>query len=132
LDKFALKINIMYKYLFRFIVTTLTILTANLITNAISNYMVTYRYSTRPIAFTFIGMMIIVVVFYPLFIRLEDWISGISVRFVKSGRSLAGKYLGLSLTFAGGILILFYFYVRMWYHIDFIRVIFSGEAGRFL
>jgi hypothetical protein len=122
----------MYKYLFRFIVTTLTILTANLITNAISNYMVTYRYSTRPIAFTFIGMMIIVVVFYPLFIRLEDWISGISVRFVKSGRSLAGKYFGLAAAFSGGMVILFYFYARMWYHIDFIMVLFNGEIGRYM
>ena len=122
----------MYKYLFRFVVTTLTILTANLITNGISNYMVTYRYSTKPIAFTFIGMMIIVVVFYPLFIKLEDWITSISVKFIKSGRSVAGKYFGLIGSFSAGMLILFYFYARMWYHIDFVRVLFHGDLGRYL
>lgn len=122
----------MYKYLFRFVVTTLTILTANLLTSAMSDYMVTYRYSTKPVGFTFLGMMIIVLVFYPLFMKLEDWITGISVKFIKSGRSLAGKYLGLCLTFLGGMLILFYFYSRMWYHIDFIRVLFTGEIGRYL
>jgi hypothetical protein len=122
----------MYKYIFRFVVTTLTILTANLITNGISDYMVTYRYSTKPVSFTFIGMLIIVVVFYPLFIKLEDWISGLSVKFIKSGRSLAGKYLGLFITFTGGMLVLFYFYARMWYHIDFLRVLFHGEIGRYL
>ena len=122
----------MYKYFFRFVVTTLTILTANLITNGISDYMVIYKYSTKPVGFTFIGMMIIVVVFYPLFIKLEDWISDISVRFIKSGRSLAGKYLGLLAAFSGGMLALFYFYARMWYHIDFLRVLFHGQLGQYL
>jgi hypothetical protein len=112
----------MYKYFFRFVVTTLTILTANLITNGISDYMVTYRYSTKPIGFTF----------YPLFIKLEDWVTDISVKFIKSGRSLAGKYLGLFLTFSGGMLVLFYFYARLWYHIDFLRVLFHGEIGRYI
>ena len=122
----------MYKFLFRFVVTTLTILTATLVTSAISDYMVTYRYSTKPVVFTFIGMLIIVVVFYPLFMKLEEWITGISVRFIKSGRSLAGKYLGLYLAFFGGMLILFYFYARMWYHIDFLKVLFNGEIGRYI
>jgi len=122
----------MYKYLFRFVVTTLTILTANLLTSAISDYMVTYKYSTKPVSFTFIGMIIIVVVFYPLFIKLEDWITDVSVRFIKSGRSLAGKYMGMFLTFFTGMVILFYFYARMWYHIDFLRVLFRGELGNYL
>jgi hypothetical protein len=77
-------------------------------------------------------MIIIVVVFYPLFMKLEGWIEEISVRMVKSGRSLAGKYLGLSLTFLGGILALFYFYAKMWYHIDFLRVLFRGEIGSYI
>lgn len=123
---------IMYRFFFRFTVTTLTILTANLITTAISDYMVSYKYTTKPLAFTFIGMLIIVVVFYPLFMKLEGWIEKISIRVVKSGRSLAGKYLGLSLTLIGGILILFYFYASMWYHVDFLRVILNGDIGRYL
>lgn len=122
----------MYKYLFRFVVTTLTILTANLLTSAISDYMVTYKYSTKPISFTFIGMLIIVLVFYPLFIKLEDWITGISVKFIKSGRSVAGKYLGLIFSFFGGMVFLFYFYARMWYHTDFLKVLFHGEISRYI
>jgi hypothetical protein len=122
----------MYKYLFRFVVTTLTILTANLITSAISDYMVTYKYSTKPITFTFMGMLIIVVVFYPLFIKLEDWISGISVKFIKSGRSVAGKYFGLIFSFLGGMVFLFYFYARIWYHLDFLKVLFNGEINRYI
>jgi hypothetical protein len=117
----------MYRFLFRFVVTTITILTANLLTTAISDYMVTYRNTARPLTFTLIGMAIIVIVFYPLFVKLEDWVTGFSVKLVKSGKSLAGKYLGLFLIFFVCLVILGYFYARMWYQIDIVRALFAGS-----
>lgn len=122
----------MYRFVFRFVVITLTILTANLLTTALSDYMVTYRNHMKPITFTFLGMLIIVVVFYPLFTRLEEWVKKLSVRVIKSGRSLAGKYLGLFLAFLTAISVLFYFYAKMWYNIDFIQVILHGNIGGYL
>ena len=122
----------MYRFFFRFVVTILTILTANLLTNAISDYMVSYKNHYKPLTFTLIGMAIIVVVFYPLFVKMERWVKGISVKVVKSGNSLAGKFLGLSLTFLGGLLILFYFYAKMWYHINFLQVLLHGKIGGYL
>jgi hypothetical protein len=106
---------------------TLTILTANLLTNALSNYMISYKNHYKPLAFTFIGMGITVVVFYPLFLKLESWVKDISVRAVKSGKTVAGKYLGLLLVFIAGLVILSYFYAKMWYHINILRVIFHGN-----
>lgn len=117
----------MYRYSFRFVVMTLTILTANLLTNALSNYMISYKNHYKPLAFTFIGMGITVVVFYPLFLKLESWVKDISVRAVKSGKTVAGKYLGLLLVFIAGLVILSYFYAKMWYHINILRVIFHGN-----
>jgi hypothetical protein len=117
----------MYRFLFRFVVTTITILTANLLTTAISDYMVTYRNTARPLTFTLIGMAISVIVFYPLFVKLEDWVTGFSVKLVKSGKSLAGKYLGLFLIFFVCLVILGYFYARMWYQIDIVRALFAGS-----
>jgi hypothetical protein len=117
----------MYRFLFRFVVTTITILTANLLTTAISDYMVTYKNTARPLTFTLIGMAIIVIVFYPLFLKLEDWVTGFSVKLVKSGKSLAGKYLGLFFIFVVCLVILSYFYARMWYQIDIVRALFSGS-----
>jgi hypothetical protein len=117
----------MYRFLFRFVVTTITILTANLLTAAISDYMVTYKNTARPLTFTLIGMAIIVIVFYPLFLKLEDWVTGFSVKLVKSGKSLAGKYLGLFFIFVVCLVILGYFYARMWYQIDIVRALFSGS-----
>ena len=122
----------MYRFFFRFVVMTLTILTANLLTNAISDYMVSYKNSYKPLTFTLIGMAIIIVVFYPLFVKLESWVRDLSVKVIKSGNSLAGKYLGLSFTFLGGLVVLVYFYTRMWYHIDLLRILFHGNIGGYL
>lgn len=108
----------MYRYLFRFFVMTITILTANLMTNAISDYMVSYKNQYKPLTFTLLGMGVIVVIFYPLFVKLEGWVKDISVKAIKSGKSLGGKYLGLILSFLVCMLVLTYFYAKMWYHIN--------------
>jgi len=79
----------MYRYFFRFVVTIVTILTANLLTNAISDYMISYKNHVKPLTFTLIAMGIIVVVFYPLFTKMEGWVKSLSVRVIKSGKSLA-------------------------------------------
>ncbi len=92
---------------------TLTILTANLLTGVITGWMVSYKNEYKPLIFTFIGMMIIVIVFYPLFVKLESWVREISVKAIRSGRSLGGKYLGLLFTFIFGLLVLLYFYAMM-------------------
>lgn len=113
----------MYRYFFRFVVMTLTILTVNLITTAITNYMVSYKTHYKPIAFTFLGMAVTVVILYPLFIKLESWIKDISVKAIKSGKSVAGKFFGLLFTFLAALLILSYFYAKVWFHIDFFRAL---------
>ena len=74
---------------------SITILTANLITTMISAYMVSYKDHYRPITFTFMAMAVTVLILYPLYIKLESWVKDISIKAVRSGKSLAGKYLGL-------------------------------------
>lgn len=122
----------MYRYSFRFVVMTLTILTADLLTNALSNYMVSYKNHYKPLVFTFLGMAIIVVIFYPLFIKLENWVKSISIKAIKSGKSVAGKYLGLLFVFIAGLIILSYFYAKMWYHIDTLQLLLHGNLGGYL
>jgi hypothetical protein len=112
----------MYRYFFRFVVISLTILTVNLITTAITNYMVSYKVHYKPVTFTFLAMAITVVIFYPLFTKLEEWVKIVSVMAIKGGKSLAGKYLGLLFTFAVALIILAYFYAKMWYHVNLFSV----------
>ncbi len=111
---------------------TITILTANLLTNAMGGYLATYKNQYKPLTFTLIGMAVIVVIFYPLFTKLEEWVKSLSVKVLKSGNSVAGKYLGLTLTFIAALIILLYFYARTWYHIDFVQVILHGNIRNYL
>jgi 4-hydroxybenzoate polyprenyltransferase len=85
--------------------------------------MISFKNNVKPVTFTLIGMAIIVLVFYPLFFKLESWIKNFSVKVVRSGRSLAGKYLGLTLSFVCCLLVLGYFYAKMWYHIDLLNIL---------
>jgi hypothetical protein len=122
----------MYRHLFRFAVTALTILTANLITTAISDYVIGYKNNFKPLVFTLLGMGVIVVIFFPLFIKVNEWVNGLSVKLIRSGRSLAGKYLGLILAFISALCVLTYFYARMWYNIDLVKLIFQGNLNGYL
>jgi dolichol kinase len=78
------------------------------------------------------GMAVIVVIFYPLFAKLEEWVKGLSMEIVKKGKSLAGKYLGLAIAFLLCLAVLSYFYAKMWYHIDLFGILLSGNLGRYI
>ena len=93
--------------------------------------MISYKNNYKPLTFTLIGMGIIVIVFYPLFLKLENWVTNISIKLIRSGNSLAGKYLGLLLTFILAMFVLLYFYARMWYHIDIFSILFKGNLGEY-
>jgi len=94
--------------------------------------MISYRNHLKPVTFTLIAMGIIVVVFYPLFTKMEDWVKALSLRVIKSGKSVAGKYMGLTLAFLAALAVLCYFYAKEWYHIDLANALFSGNIGGYL
>ncbi|HAM98223.1 MAG TPA: hypothetical protein DCQ26_06395 [Marinilabiliales bacterium] len=122
----------MYSRIFKFAVTLLTILTANLLTSSISDFLISHKYDMKPLRFTLVAMGIITIVFYPLFIKLEDWLNVLSKKFVKAGHSIAGKYIGLFLMFFIAMILLMYFYAKMWYHIDVFKMILQGTFFRSL
>ena len=108
----------MFRTFFRFAVTTITILTVELLVTWITGYMVSFRHRFDPYTFTLIAMGIITVVFYPLFALLHEWVNVLSRRIVRSGSSVAGKFLGMLLVFLLCFGVLFYFYLKMWYGIE--------------
>ncbi len=119
----------MYRKIFKFAVTTITILTVNLLVTIITEYLISYRTNYRPITFTLIAMGIICLIFYPLFTKLEDWISVVSAKIVKAGHSVVGKYFGLFIMYFVCLAVLLYFFAKMWYGIDLIRLLFQGHIG---
>lgn len=116
----------MYRKLFNFSATMITLLTANLLTTFITDKMISYKWEIKPLKFTLITMALIAIVFYPLFMWLQQWIERFSRRFVKAGHSLAGKYLGLFIMFFAGLFILMCFYAKMLYGINVVKMVTGG------
>jgi len=110
---------------------SITILTANLLTTFLGSYLVTFRHHVQPLTFTVIGMAITVIILYPLFSKLEEWVKRLSMRIIKKGKNMAGKYLGLLLAFIVCISILAYFYAKMWYRIDLLKILIRGDIGSY-
>jgi L-cystine uptake protein TcyP (sodium:dicarboxylate symporter family) len=74
-------------------------------------------------------MGIITLIFYPLFMMMEKWIDRFSRRFVKAGKSVGGKYIGLLVMFVMAILILTGIYAKVWYNINVLKLIANGTIG---
>lgn len=116
----------MYRKLFNFTATMITLLTANLLTTFIADKLISYRWEIKPLRFTLISMAVTAIVFFPLFIWLQQWIDHISRRFVKASHGIAGRYFGLMLMFFAGLFILMCFYAHMWYGINVLKMIING------
>ena len=117
----------MYRKAFKFAVMTITILTANLLTGFIGDLLTKYKSQYKPLTYTLIAMAIITVILYPLYAKLEIWLTLLSSKIVRSGKSVGGRYLGLFFSFVVCIFILAYFYARMWYNIDLLGVLIDGK-----
>lgn len=122
----------MNKYLVKFTVFTITILTANLLGDIASDFLTSYKADLKPFVFTLLAMTLIVAIFYPLFEYLDKWILKLTKRAVREGKSLAGRNTGIILVFTVSILILVYFYMKQWYGLDFIKVILNGKISRLI
>jgi hypothetical protein len=122
----------MYQFFFKFVVTTLTILSANLVTTYLTDTLISHKWDTRQIRFTLIAMLIITIIFYPLFAKLEDWLNKFSKKLVRAGKNIAGRYLGLLLIFIIGLIILTYFYADMWYSVNIFKLMASGKFFKML
>ncbi|MFN8256905.1 MAG: hypothetical protein U0W24_14515 [Bacteroidales bacterium] len=122
----------MNRYLVKFTVFTLTILTANLLGDIASDFLTSYKADLKPFVFTLLAMTVIVAIFYPLFEYLDKWILKLTKRAVREGKSLAGRNTGIILVFTVSILILVYFYMKQWYGLDFIKVILNGKISRLI
>jgi hypothetical protein len=60
---------------------------------------------------------------------MEIWLNIVSSKIIKSGKSFGGKYLGLLAMYLLCLLVLLYFYAKMWYNIDLIKLLFQGKLG---
>lgn len=120
--------TVMYRSLFKFAALSITILTAELVANIITEHLVSYKWQYKPLAFTALSMAIIVLVFYPLLTQFEKWFNKFSKRFVKAGHVYFGKYLGLLFMYVIALMILTCIYAKRWYGISLVSHIVDGKV----
>ncbi|MBN2807627.1 MAG: hypothetical protein JXR22_13300 [Prolixibacteraceae bacterium] len=102
-------------------VLILGILLANLLTIWIDQLMLSYKWKYAPHVSTWIGMGIVVIIYYPLFTRIDKWAGKIGDRFLKAGKKFIGREIGTFFAFLAALLILFYLYGREWFNSNVIR-----------
>ncbi len=105
-----------YRKFFKFMVLILGILFANLLTIWIDNYILSYKWQYAPHIFTWIGMGVVLLIYYPLFRYMDRWSTKLGDKFLKAGKKLAGRKTGSFFAFVAGLLTLFYFYGREWFN----------------
>lgn len=104
-----------YRKVFKFMVLLLGILLANLATIWIDNYMLSYKWKYSPHVFTWIGMSVVVLIYYPLFTHIDKWATKAGDKFLKAGKKLAGRRAGSILAFVIALLILYFLYGLEWF-----------------
>ncbi len=112
----------MLNALYNFFVLVITVLSVHLITGGITDYLMKYRGITHPLKFTLIGMLITVIILYPAFKYIDKTIKILTAKLMIKGASAFSRTLGIILVFLLLFSVLYWFYARMWFHIDVLKV----------
>jgi uncharacterized protein YacL len=105
----------MYRKIFKAMVLIIGMLTANLVTIWLDEFMLAYKWQYPPYIFTWIGMGIVVLIYYPLFTRIDKWATKIGDKFMRAGKKFVGREIGSFLAFLVALLILFFLYGLEWF-----------------
>jgi hypothetical protein len=97
------------------LVFIISILTVNLLTDRITEFLLSYKQLTSPAKATLLGMLLTVAVLYPAFTWLDDLSEQFTKKFFKAGKSMGGKSIGIVLAFATAFGVLFMFYLNLWF-----------------
>lgn len=110
-----------------------SVLLANIVSNWLDEYMLTFRDSFKPYVFTWIGMLVVVLLYYPLFNHIDKWATVLSEKAIRSGNKFWGRYLGPIFTFLIILLALYTFYGYEWFGrnvlFDFGKHIYNAIVG---
>lgn len=112
-------------------VLILGILFANLVTMWIDSYMMSYKLKFSPHTFTWIGMAVIILIYYPLFTRIDKWAGKASDKYMKVGKKVLGREIGAILAFIIALLLLFFLYGIQWFHTDVFSSFFKAIGNLF-
>lgn len=99
-------------------VLMISVLTVNLLTGYITDYITHYKVDLNPFKFTAIAMLVLVFILVPAYSYLGSQVELLVARVLVKGSSSFGKILGLLLSFALIFSILYAIYLQQLFHIN--------------
>jgi hypothetical protein len=96
-------------------VLILGILLANIVTLWIDDFMLTFKWNYAPHIFTWIGMAIVVGIYYPLFTKIDKWSTKMGDQFMRVGKKIVGREIGAIFAFLIALILLYVMYGFAWY-----------------
>ncbi|MFA9390582.1 MAG: hypothetical protein ACERKD_12275 [Prolixibacteraceae bacterium] len=118
------------KGIFKFMVLILGILFANLLTIWIDNFMLSYKWTYPPHISTWMGMAVVVIIYYPLFTKIDKWSTRAGDKFLKAGKKFVGREIGAIFAFLAGLFILFVLYGLEWFNTNFLTSFFQAIINK--
>lgn len=104
-------------------VLTISVLTVNLLTGFITDFIVHYDTGIDPLKYTVIGMLSLVFILIPAYSYLSNRIELLTAKILASGSNSFGKYIGLLFSFALLFGILFSIYLHLWFGINILSLL---------
>lgn len=101
----------------------ISVLTLNLLTGYITDYIVHYKTGIDPIKYTAIAILTLVFILVPAFSYLNSRVETLAAKILIYGSNSFGKTMGLLLTFAILFSILFAIYIDQWFNISLLHEI---------
>lgn len=99
-------------------VLMISVLTLNLITGFVTDYIVHYDIGINPYKFTGIAMLTLVFILVPAYSYMKPKIEILVARVLVSGSNSFGKNMGLLLSFIAIFGVLFVIYLHQWFDIN--------------
>jgi hypothetical protein len=107
-----------YRKFVNFLIFVISILTVNLITTLITDFLMGYKHATHPLKATLIGMALMIFILYPAYNWIDNISENLTVRIFTAGKNAGGKFLGMLWAFGVAFGILFLCYLHLWFHIN--------------
>lgn len=99
-------------------VLMISVLTVNLLTGYITNYIIHYKLDLNPFKYTAIAMLVLVFILVPAYSYLGSQVELLAARILVKGSSSFGKILGLFFAFGLIFSILYAIYLCQLFHIN--------------
>jgi hypothetical protein len=109
----------------KYVILIFTILLADIIKEIILHYIGFHKNFRHPYTSVAMGMGIIVLVFYPLFLLMETIMEKIAESYIQNTKKIVGSNLkGLIIALFVGLGALYFVYLKVWFNVNIFKVLF--------